>query len=213
MAAYRFGLISLVVVLSVAGLLARSPSPVPQPNVAGDRRPDDSRQGQEAGGQARVSWMASTQPDGARTSTALQADELHCAGIYEGTYGNGKTHSFRFHPTGRATVSVERPGKTVALVLTSYEPVIWSVQAGPGTRISDIILSGYYKQSVEGAEKARVSCSSQEVPGSFPYFLLYGDDTNAGLESVRALTGMPIANMHQSYVAPNPIAFKTAPER
>jgi hypothetical protein len=38
----------------------------------------------------------------------------------------------------------------VVLVLTSYEPVNWNVEADPGARISAVLLGGYNPSQVSG---------------------------------------------------------------
>jgi len=46
-------------------------------------------------------------------------------------------------------VSVTKPGDIV-LVLNTYEPAIWKVSVTEGTRITGVILTGYYTSRVEG---------------------------------------------------------------
>jgi hypothetical protein len=59
-------------------------------------------------------------------------------------------HSFRStRVASPVEIKVTRPGP-VWLVLNTYEPAIWRVMAGEGTRIEGVILTGYYVSKVEG---------------------------------------------------------------
>src|SRR5690349_12490728 len=62
-------------------------------------------------------------------------DELHIVGVYE-THGD---HNFDFHPPGAATVHVDRKSSSI-LVLSSYEPVHWTVTASDGAVLERVIL-------------------------------------------------------------------------
>lgn len=55
----------------------------------------------------------------------------------QATYGN------------EVQVTIDRPGKSVLLVLSSYDKIAWSVQASEGTRITGILVSGYERPSVD----------------------------------------------------------------
>ncbi|MDO8439381.1 MAG: hypothetical protein Q7S67_03990 [Telluria sp.] len=45
--------------------------------------------------------------------------------------------------SGTTVVDIDRPGKKVLLVLTSYSKVNWQVNASPSTAIAGIVVSGY----------------------------------------------------------------------
>ena len=82
----------------------------------------------------------------AEPETKSEAErELHAIGIYEGVEKTGN----EIHG-GRATVTVNRPGKMVTLVLTSYEPVTWEVKLAGDTKVEEVILGGYGPQAVKG---------------------------------------------------------------
>ncbi len=134
----------------------------------------------------------------------VRADELHCVGIYEGDYGGGPTHSYKFHPTGKALVQVDRPGRTVALVLTAYEPTLWTVEVNPGTRVTDVILSGYHQQTVQGLDPGtRVVQSSYDRPGPYHYFRF--DTTEPVPEErppIEHLTGLTPTSLETTYAMP-----------
>ncbi|AWM36064.1 hypothetical protein C1280_02930 [Gemmata obscuriglobus] len=89
--------------------------------------------------------------------------------MYEGTYTPGVRHRAGFHPNGAVTVKVGDVKKPVVLVLTSYEPVVWKVEAPKGAVVR-VIASGYHKQTVEGLdEKVPVALLSNEA-GDKDYF-------------------------------------------
>jgi hypothetical protein len=98
--------------------------------------------------------------------------EVQVVGVYEGTYPPGIRHQAGFHPPGAVTVKVKEVKKPVILVLTSYEPVVWRVEAPKGA-IARVIASGYYKQAVEGLdEKVPVTLISHEASDK-DYFYAY----------------------------------------
>ncbi len=89
--------------------------------------------------------LAVTVPEDPARTEAQASAEVHIIGLYEGQeQTGGKLHG------GRATVTVNRPGKRVTLVLTSYEPVSWQVNSSPDSRIEKVILGGYERQVVKG---------------------------------------------------------------
>lgn len=156
-----------------------------------------------------VAPSGTASPDGAMPymPRTVDADELHWVGFYEGSYGYGPRHSGGSHPVGKAGVKVDRPGKTVALVLTAYEPISWQVEVAPGSKVNTVILSGYYKQQLSGVgPKTLVFQSSYETPGPFHYFYAYrkDDKDNPFAESetmVRQLTGLKPASFQGAYAA------------
>jgi hypothetical protein len=76
--------------------------------------------------------------------------ELHVVGVYSGMSDGS---SSRNHERGDAAVVVDRPGKHVTLVLSSYEPVLWHLTVADTTIIDQLILGGYYEQTVEGPRR------------------------------------------------------------
>ena len=109
-------------------------------------------------------------PKGAGAGTATP--EVHVVGVYEGTYPPGVQHMAGFHPRGAVTVKVGDVKKPVILVLTSYEPVAWRVEAPKGAVVK-VIASGYHKQEVIGLDKGvPVTLISQEA-GDRDYFYAY----------------------------------------
>lgn len=69
-----------------------------------------------------------------------EGNELHVVGIYEGSERtNGQIHG------PQAKIKVNRPGKKVSLLLTSYDRVLWMVEATDKTVIDQIIASSHDK--------------------------------------------------------------------
>ena len=74
--------------------------------------------------------------------------ELHMVCLREGlTKTDGQIHG------GRATVTVDRPGKTVVLFLGAYQSVTWKVMPGKDTRIGKVFLGGYHEQAIQDLPK------------------------------------------------------------
>ncbi len=72
--------------------------------------------------------------------------DLHVVSVYEGYY---KDNSSRMnHGLGTVTVKVEVQNKPVTLLLSAYEPVLWTVKAKKGTNIKKIYITGYYDGDV-----------------------------------------------------------------
>ncbi|WP_157758135.1 hypothetical protein [Cystobacter fuscus] len=68
----------------------------------------------------------------------------------------GREGTVRIDQSGRAastmTVTVNHPGKPVALMLGAYEPTIWSIQLAPGTTLLAVLASGFHRQVVTGLD-------------------------------------------------------------
>jgi len=65
------------------------------------------------------------------------ADEVHAIGIL----GSRSGRCCLARPSG-VTVTVDRPGRKVLLLLGSREPVTWHVRTSPDTRIAGIVVNG-----------------------------------------------------------------------
>ncbi len=111
--------------------------------------------------------LCSSLSHGSRCATAddqTPSRELHVVCIYEGSTRTGAA----IHGE-RATVSVERPGKSVVLFLgaCSEHSVTWEVLVGKDTKIESIILGGQKKQAVK------------ELPDGAKLVEAFGRDQNA----------------------------------
>ncbi len=91
--------------------------------------------------------------------------EVHVIGVYE----TSSDHSFGNHPTGYADVRVAYDGsgpmQPITLVLSSYEPNVWRFDIDPDAVVEKIVVSGYYTQSVTGADGIPVVTRSYEAEG------------------------------------------------
>lgn len=127
--------------------------------------------------------------------------ELHIFGVYE-THSN---HSGGSHPSGAATVHVERQGSHV-LALSSYEPVHWTVTAEPGVVIEKIILNGYHGQSADVPSGVVVEVYDHEVHGNWLGAYAYawpgasgGSDTQALVGALEQLSGRGMTTFNGCY--------------
>ncbi len=71
--------------------------------------------------------------------------EFHYVGIYE---ARGSNHTMDYQPVN---IEVDRPGRKVVLVLSTYETVTWNILPKNGTQIAGVIYSGYKGAIVTGA--------------------------------------------------------------
>lgn len=75
-------------------------------------------------------------------STNSSIDEMHMVGIYE-------PYSDETLKRKDVSVRVDRPGKTVALVLGSNDPAHWRISASNGTTVERVVISGSEPQLSE----------------------------------------------------------------
>lgn len=108
-------------------------------------------------------------PDGEGVGADLSASEVHVVGVYEGTVAT-EVRGVGEHP-GVVTVNVAKRSKPIILVVTSYEPVIWKIEA-PKDAIAKVIASGYHAQIVEGVEDVPVTLISWD-DGDERFFYAY----------------------------------------
>jgi len=135
--------------------------------------------------------------------------ELHVVGIYSGTVSDGGPS--RHNERGDASVTVNRPGKSVTLFLSSYEPVLWHVTAGEGTVLEKVILSGAYRQELTGVGPGVETIFISPEQGT-PDYIFVGYTLDSGrffqaLPRICAMTGLDISSFHGSYQAPHPAPF------
>jgi hypothetical protein len=118
--------------------------------------------------------------------------EVHLVAIYQGEGGVSN------HETASASVTVDRPGEDLILILSAYEPTIWSVEVISGM-ISKVILAGFYSQRVLGllpgtvVENRFLHSESGSITNP-DYLMLDHDGTGAGhscvLESLASEIGI-----------------------
>jgi hypothetical protein len=127
--------------------------------------------------------------------------ELQLIGVYE----TSSDHSSGYHPTGAATVHVERQGKQI-LALSSYEPVHWTVTAAPGAVLEKVILNGYYDQEADVPDgvPVEVHAGPEGSLGGYAYAWPSaegGSDTQALVKALEGLTGRKLTSFNGCYRA------------
>ena len=140
--------------------------------------------------------------------------EVHYIGVYEATgpatveidnppaKGRASRRPTSRSQAGKIEVAItRRTPAPIILVLTSYEPVKWVLSPAYGVNISGIIVSGYHKQSVEGAPPnvpiLNTSYEQSETP-NVEY--LFGYDSSSPefpmlMKRIEDLTGVPQHNI------------------
>lgn len=142
-----------------------------------------------------------------RRSGPAENTELHVVSVYQGrTRTEGKIHG------GKANVKVDRPGKTITLVLAAYEPVTWEIQATEGTKLDKVYLGGYHRQAATGID------DKVEVVNAF----YEGGDRQQQLRhehriessgfrrfatDIRRLTGQELSSFQGTYTAAAPFVI------
>lgn len=139
---------------------------------------------------------------------AQPAPEVQVIGVYEGARPPGA------RAAGAVTVKAGGLGRPVILVLTSYEPVVWKVEAPMGAVVR-VVAAGYHRQTVEGLDgKVPVTLLSHEG-GDKDYFYAYRKEAPAAapgnerdearrnwgrlLERVKKLTGQDVKSFQGKY--------------
>jgi hypothetical protein len=172
----------------------RLPAAAPQPVATVVAKfIDEMNQRRLAAAVSEASPMAGT---GAGATTLLQLQlrgaQVEGVGVYEGRgarHGHGQARA-----PGTVEVRVRRSARPIALVLSSYEPVRWTIVQEPGASVAAVLLSGYHESTVTGAGAARVYqigqgyAYGQASPG-------YGDLQR----SVARWTGKPMAVFQGRY--------------
>ncbi|WAS99318.1 hypothetical protein [Nannocystis punicea] len=122
-----------------------------------------------------------------------QAEELHVLGVYQAT-------------AGAISVDVTRVDVPLTLVLSSYEPVAFTLNLAPGVLLEHVILNGYNAHSVQGQGAATVT----DVSGQFNFFAACGYfwpendggcDTPGLVAGAEAATGLSLTTFAGCYEA------------
>ena len=74
---------------------------------------------------------------------------VYATGAYAGAKTNYQIDQSG-HEATRFDITVNSPDKPVVLMLSAYEPSVWTIQWTSGTRIVAALLTGYYRQAVAG---------------------------------------------------------------
>jgi hypothetical protein len=120
--------------------------------------------------------------------------EVHVVGVYEAS----SDHTAAFP----ATVNVDLPGRgPITLVVSSYEPVKWTVTRTAGTTLTSIIVAGFNAQTVVTVPVGVPVTNNSGVGGSLrAYGYKYGQASTTNLlTKVQAQTGLPTTSHHGCY--------------
>lgn len=117
--------------------------------------------------------------------------ELHIIGVYQPT-------------AGAITVNVDRAGVPITLVLSSYEPVNFTLVVAPGVELVEVILNGYNIHTVMGQGGATVTDLSGV--GNYLSACAYiipdnqgGCDTAGLISGAEGLTGLELQSFAGCY--------------
>jgi hypothetical protein len=121
---------------------------------------------------------------------------IEVIGVYEG--GGAQVQSVQTSSGLRSarsvTVGVGRTDGPLALVLASYEPVIWDLNVAGGAKLAHVLVSGYHESLVRGAGNAQVTRIGQ----AFTY--TFADHRYKQLqERIRLYTGKDAEGFQGSY--------------
>jgi hypothetical protein len=120
-----------------------------------------------------------------------QAEELHIISVYQAT-------------GGAITVDVTRTDVPLTLVLSSYEPVAFTLVLAPGVLLEHVILNGYEPHTVQGQGAAMVT----DLSGQFNYLAACGYfwpmndggcDTPGLVMGAEQLTGLELTSFAGCY--------------
>jgi hypothetical protein len=184
-----------LIVLSLAGCSLYFGSSAPEPGEPSDSGvPGGGRSdGGGPGGGPSDGGSSVPQDGGSPLPVGCGSPEVHVIGIYE----TSSSHSADNHPSGNASVTINRPGNHI-LVLSAYEPTNWHVSLAAGATVRAVQLFGYYAQTVD---LAGVPVTRGTACGySYPYNG-GGCDTNQLLASAEAQAGTGLTTFHGCYQA------------
>ena len=126
------------------------------------------------------------------------ARELHVVCVYEGSTRTGAA----IHGE-RATVSVERPGKSVVLFLgaCSDHSVTWEVIVGKDTKIESVILGGQKKQAVKELPEGTklVEAFGRDQESLMGYYRLTALQTRRLIRQLVDRTELPVSSYFGVY--------------
>lgn len=116
-----------------------------------------------------------------------------------GSYG-GRKLGYQIDQSGHEAtgfeVSVNLPGQSVVVALGAYEPSVWNIHKGAGTRILGVLVSGYHRQQIKGIDpNTPVLNSSYEDKSPCGYFYV-GEDVRQADETLRTLLGKSPVSYH-----------------
>jgi hypothetical protein len=156
--------------------------PFPGKQAVPDRKPAGYRGAREETSQSSAERSLADLPKNA---------EIKAIGIYQGNRKNPVAGKPRM---GSVTVRMKRSAAPIVLLLSSYEPVQWTIIAEPGARLSRILLSGYNESVVAGAGSTRI-----DIVGRLYAYKEDSPQYNALNKEIYRLTGLLINQFHGRY--------------
>ena len=120
-----------------------------------------------------------------------EPEELHIIGVYQAT-------------NNAITVDITRAGVPLTLVLSSYEPVAFTLNLAPGVLLEHVILNGYEPHTVQGQGGAMLT----DLSGQFNYLAACGYfwpmndggcDTPGLVMGAEQLTGLQLTSFAGCY--------------
>jgi hypothetical protein len=125
------------------------------------------------------------------TAPMPQPEELHIVGVYQAT-------------NNAITVTINRTNIPLTVVLSSYEPVKFTLVLAPGVLLEHVILNGYNPHTLEGEGTAMVT----DLSDNFDYLAACayvwpesdgGCDTPTLVSGAEALTGLDLTTFVGCY--------------
>jgi len=117
------------------------------------------------------------QEDGATVNASGSANvapgTVHVIAVYQAQGAGGN------HGEGTIQIGVGTRATPVTLVLSSYEPVHWQIQADPGADIAKVVVMGYFPGRASGISQERV----QRVSGYLSDYRNTNDGASRRLHS------------------------------
>ena len=136
------------------------------------------------------------------TSPQPISPEIHLLGVYETHSG----HSFNYHPPGAAQVTIiGTTNVPVHLVLSSYEPVNWTLLGSSVAQVASVLVNSHYPGTVAGISSSKViNRTGVNSLGAYGYAWPSssgGSNTPLLVNNVQALLGAPISTFSGAYSA------------
>lgn len=128
--------------------------------------------------------------------TAPATFKVYAAGAYA-----GRTLDYQIDDSGhqatRIDVAVRSKREPVVLMLGAYEPTVWNIGWGHGTRIAAVLVSGYHRQAIAGLPAdVPVLNSTHENRGPCGYFYVAEDQLQRLNPLAARVFGRPVDMVH-----------------
>jgi Tfp pilus assembly protein PilF len=146
---------------------------------------------------ACVDLFADGPPPKLLTPEQLVGCECHVIGIYSPENGD---------EDDRVYVKITSTGAPMVIVLTGYFDAQWNVEIAPGAEVKQIIVSGWFEQSMVGVPDdipvTFIIGNAQAKSPDKNYFWGYAPETKEGrdvLSKAQQLTGLPVTTFQGKY--------------